>query len=175
MFPRWEADPKDPDSYDFSSSDERIRAIVENGFRCFFRLGTSWKGRNIRPISGHEEEYQSKGKKKDHREKGPAEADAFSDGLGGLLTTCHEQHGPCVSENEYIAQKCQVREYGHEDGNPDHVRSPAVPTKHWMVEGLSSRHGEFLRFSRTIVSQNRWNASGERKYSLKRKKSVTYV
>lgn len=45
IFPRWEADPADPASYDFRSSDERIRAIVENGFFCFFRLGTSWKGR----------------------------------------------------------------------------------------------------------------------------------
>lgn len=45
IFPRWEADLADPASYDFRSSDERIRAIAENGFACFYRLGTSWKGR----------------------------------------------------------------------------------------------------------------------------------
>jgi len=50
IFPRWDADPEDSEGYDFTSSDERIRAIVENGFRCFFRLGTSWRGRNPRPI-----------------------------------------------------------------------------------------------------------------------------
>lgn len=51
IFPRWEADAGDPASYDFRSSDERIRAIVENGFGCFFRLGTSWKGRRLEPIN----------------------------------------------------------------------------------------------------------------------------
>ncbi len=51
MFPRWEADPEDPRSYDFSSSDVRIRTICGNGFKCLFRLGTSWKGRNPRPIN----------------------------------------------------------------------------------------------------------------------------
>ncbi|MBI5693317.1 MAG: hypothetical protein HZC55_24830 [Verrucomicrobia bacterium] len=51
IFPRWEADPTDPASYDFRTSDERIRAIVENGFGCFFRLGTSWKGRRPGPIN----------------------------------------------------------------------------------------------------------------------------
>jgi len=51
IFPRWEADPTDPASYDFRSSDERIRAIVEHGFRCFYRLGTSWRGRRLEPIN----------------------------------------------------------------------------------------------------------------------------
>ncbi len=51
IFPDWSADPGDPASYDFQSSDTRIRAIVDNGFRCFYRLGTSWKGRQTRPIN----------------------------------------------------------------------------------------------------------------------------
>jgi len=51
IFPRWDADPADPASYDFRSSDERIRAIAENGFGCFYRLGTSWKGRRLEPIN----------------------------------------------------------------------------------------------------------------------------
>lgn len=44
MFPDWDADPSAPASYDFRSSDVRIRAICENGFACLFRLGTSWRG-----------------------------------------------------------------------------------------------------------------------------------
>jgi len=51
VFPDWSADPDAPANYDFRSSDERIRAICENGFRCFYRLGTSWKGRQTRPIN----------------------------------------------------------------------------------------------------------------------------
>lgn len=51
IFPDWQADVEDPDSYDFASSDVRIRGIVENGFQCFYRLGTSWKGKNLRPIN----------------------------------------------------------------------------------------------------------------------------
>jgi len=51
IFPDWSADPDDPTGYDFRSSDERIRPIVDNGFRCFYRLGTSWKGRRIEPIN----------------------------------------------------------------------------------------------------------------------------
>ncbi len=51
MFPDFEADPEDPHSYDFRSSDVRIRAICENGFRCLYRLGTSWKGRRRQPIN----------------------------------------------------------------------------------------------------------------------------
>jgi len=51
IFPDWSADPDDPAGYDFRSSDKRIRAIVDNGFDCFYRLGTSWKGRRIEPIN----------------------------------------------------------------------------------------------------------------------------
>jgi len=51
IFPDWKADPEDPKAYDFGSSDARICAIVTNGFRCYFRLGTSWKGRNPKPIN----------------------------------------------------------------------------------------------------------------------------
>jgi hypothetical protein len=51
IFPNWSADPYDPACYDFQTSDERIKAIVEHGFRCFYRLGTSWKGRETRPIN----------------------------------------------------------------------------------------------------------------------------
>ncbi len=45
IFPNWDADPDDPASYDFRSSDLRVRAICENGFQCVYRLGTSWRGR----------------------------------------------------------------------------------------------------------------------------------
>lgn len=51
IFPDWSADPSDPAAYDFASSDARIRAIVTNGFRCFFRLGTSWKGNRVEPVN----------------------------------------------------------------------------------------------------------------------------
>ncbi len=51
IFPDWSADPDDPAGYDFESSDARIRAIVDNGFQCFYRLGTSWKGQRTRPIN----------------------------------------------------------------------------------------------------------------------------
>jgi len=51
IFPKWAADPQDPAAYDFASSDVRIRPIVENGFGCFFRLGTSWKGARTEPIN----------------------------------------------------------------------------------------------------------------------------
>jgi len=49
MFPDWEADPSDPASYDFRSSDVRVKAICENGFACLFRLGTSWRGPSTAP------------------------------------------------------------------------------------------------------------------------------
>jgi len=51
IFSNWSADADDPAAYDFRSSDERVRAIADNGFACFYRLGTSWKGRNVRPIN----------------------------------------------------------------------------------------------------------------------------
>lgn len=51
IFPKFSADPADAKSYDFKSSDVRIKAICDNGFACFFRLGTSWKGRETRPIN----------------------------------------------------------------------------------------------------------------------------
>lgn len=51
LFPKWDADPLAPASYNFKDSDTRIRAIFENGFGCFYRLGTSWRGRELRPIN----------------------------------------------------------------------------------------------------------------------------
>ena len=51
IFPKFSADPADAKSYDFESSDVRIKAICDNGFACYFRLGTSWKGRQTRPIN----------------------------------------------------------------------------------------------------------------------------
>lgn len=51
LFPDWSADPELASSYDFAESDARIRAICENGFGCLYRLGTSWRGRNPRPIN----------------------------------------------------------------------------------------------------------------------------
>ncbi len=44
IFPDWEADPTDPRSYLFESSDQKIKAIVDGGFRVLFRLGESWGG-----------------------------------------------------------------------------------------------------------------------------------
>lgn len=38
-------------NYDFASSDECIGAIRDARFECFYRLGTSWKGENPRPIN----------------------------------------------------------------------------------------------------------------------------
>jgi len=38
-------------NYDFASSDECIGAIRDARFECFYRLGTSWKGNNPRPIN----------------------------------------------------------------------------------------------------------------------------
>jgi hypothetical protein len=51
IFPKWDADPNDPASYDFASSDTRIKPILANGFQCFYRLGTSWKGARREPIN----------------------------------------------------------------------------------------------------------------------------
>ena len=45
IFPTWQADPDDPDSYDFGVSDAVIKSIVDNGFEVLFRLGSSWRGR----------------------------------------------------------------------------------------------------------------------------------
>jgi len=35
-------DPKSPEYYDWTSSDEKMAAIVDNGFTPYFRLGISW-------------------------------------------------------------------------------------------------------------------------------------
>jgi len=43
IFPDWKADPTDPKSYRFKSSDRRIKSIVDGGFNVFFRLGESWE------------------------------------------------------------------------------------------------------------------------------------
>jgi xylan 1,4-beta-xylosidase len=51
IFPRWNADPEDPASYDFVASDLRIKPILDSGFQCFYRLGTSWKGARTEPIN----------------------------------------------------------------------------------------------------------------------------
>lgn len=44
IFPDWEADPTDPKSYSFESSDQKIKTIVDGGFKVLFRLGESWGG-----------------------------------------------------------------------------------------------------------------------------------
>ena len=41
VFPDFNADPYNPDSYDFSATDEYIKAIVESGAKPFYRLGES--------------------------------------------------------------------------------------------------------------------------------------
>lgn len=51
IFPDFTADADAAESYDFTSSDERIAPILDAGFECFYRLGTSWKGNNPRPIN----------------------------------------------------------------------------------------------------------------------------
>ncbi len=43
IFPDWQADPADPKSYHFESSDSKIKAIVMSGFKVLFRLGESWE------------------------------------------------------------------------------------------------------------------------------------
>lgn len=42
MYPDQNADPADPTSYDFTASDRLFRAIIENGFEPYLRLGDSW-------------------------------------------------------------------------------------------------------------------------------------
>lgn len=42
LFPDWSADPEDPASYDFTSTDQAVRAIHDGGFEILFRLGPSW-------------------------------------------------------------------------------------------------------------------------------------
>lgn len=42
IFPDWTADPENPASYDFASSDSIIQSIVEGGFDILYRLGPSW-------------------------------------------------------------------------------------------------------------------------------------
>jgi len=51
IFPDFTADANAPGSYAFGSSDQRISAIRDGGFKCFYRLGTSWKGDNLLPIN----------------------------------------------------------------------------------------------------------------------------
>jgi xylan 1,4-beta-xylosidase len=51
IFPDFTADANTPGGYDFASSDQRIGAIHDAGFGCFYRLGTSWKGDNPLPIN----------------------------------------------------------------------------------------------------------------------------
>jgi len=41
IFPDWNADENDEGSYNFESSDKKIKAIIENGFMYFFRFGIS--------------------------------------------------------------------------------------------------------------------------------------
>lgn len=42
IFPNFSADPLDPDSYDFSATDEVIQSIINVGAKPFFRLGYSY-------------------------------------------------------------------------------------------------------------------------------------
>ena len=42
IFPNWEADPEDPASYNFDSTDEIIQSIVNGGFDILYRIGPSW-------------------------------------------------------------------------------------------------------------------------------------
>jgi len=41
VFPDFDADPYNPDSYNFTATDEYIKAIVESGAKPFYRLGES--------------------------------------------------------------------------------------------------------------------------------------
>lgn len=47
IFPNWFADPDSVNSYDFSSTDTIINAIVNAGFNTTFRLGVSWEDSTI--------------------------------------------------------------------------------------------------------------------------------
>ncbi len=47
MYPDRTKNPADPSSYNFSASDRTWKAIVEGGFKPYFRLGDSWN--NSRP------------------------------------------------------------------------------------------------------------------------------
>ncbi|MDP6546259.1 MAG: hypothetical protein QGH60_19950 [Phycisphaerae bacterium] len=51
IFPDFTAATTWAANYDFALSDERIGAIRNAGFECFYRLGTSWRGNNPLPIN----------------------------------------------------------------------------------------------------------------------------
>ncbi len=42
IFPTWENDENNPESYNFQSTDQIINYIINNGFEVLFRLGPSW-------------------------------------------------------------------------------------------------------------------------------------
>jgi len=50
IFPDWNKEENDPNSYSFSSTDEIISSIKSNGFDILFSIGTSW---NIRDNEYH--------------------------------------------------------------------------------------------------------------------------
>jgi xylan 1,4-beta-xylosidase len=52
IFPNWAADPDNPDSYQFGSSDSMMARLVSAGFEVMFRLGSSWRGSN--PLYVHD-------------------------------------------------------------------------------------------------------------------------
>ena len=45
IFPKWEADPRVPESYDFSRTDEVVNAIIAAGAEVYFRLGSAHDAR----------------------------------------------------------------------------------------------------------------------------------
>lgn len=51
IFPDWNADPSNPASYRFLSSDTVMQKIRAGGFEFLFRLGVSWRGSNPLPIN----------------------------------------------------------------------------------------------------------------------------
>lgn len=51
IFPDWNADAEKESSYSFKSSDSIILSIKNSGLDVFFRLGSSWKGKNKLPVN----------------------------------------------------------------------------------------------------------------------------
>ncbi len=51
IFPNWDANEEKESSYDFRTSDSYILALKNAGFDILFRLGSSWKGKNKRPVN----------------------------------------------------------------------------------------------------------------------------
>jgi len=49
IFPDWNADPEDPESYHFAATDKAIASIIASGAEVYYRIGRSWGARTEPP------------------------------------------------------------------------------------------------------------------------------